>query len=97
MSYMHCHNHPQPCPQQLQPHACTPMRHRRPTPGTGLRMRRQAVNAANAPQLPLMLATKALPEMEAEDAGLLWAHRDAAGNAPVGAQYEQLGVRITRA
>jgi hypothetical protein len=53
----------------------------------------QAVNAANAGRLPILLASKALPEMEAEDAGLLWAHRDAAGGAPVGEQYEALGVR----
>ena len=57
-----------------------------------LRCTHQAVNAANAQQLPIMLATKALPEMEGEEAGLLWAHRDAAGDAPIGAQYEQLGV-----
>ena len=56
----------------------------------------QAVNAANASRLPILLATKALPEMEAEDAGLLWAHRDAAGGAPVGEQYEALGVRLIR-
>lgn len=31
----------------------------------------QAVNAANAPILPIMLSTMALPEMEAEEKGLL--------------------------
>ena len=31
----------------------------------------QAVNAANAPILPIMLSTMALPEMEAEERGLL--------------------------
>lgn len=54
----------------------------------------QAVNAANAAQLPLLLATRALPEMEAQDRALLGAHRAAAGQQPVGAQYEALGVRL---
>ena len=31
----------------------------------------QAVNAANAPILPIMLSTMVLPEMEAEENGLL--------------------------
>ena len=52
-----------------------------------------AVNAANAAALPVMLATRALPEMEAEQAALLARHRAAAGTAPLGAQYEAIGVR----
>jgi len=51
------------------------------------------VNAANAAALPVMLATRALPEMEAEQAALLARHRAAAGTAPLGAQYEAIGVR----
>lgn len=52
------------------------------------------MNAANAGQLPILLASKALPEMEAEDARLLGAHAARSGAQPVGAQYEQLGVRV---
>ncbi len=51
------------------------------------------MNAANAAALPVMLATRALPEMEAEQADLLARHRAAAGTAPLGAQYEAIGVR----
>ena len=53
----------------------------------------RAVSASNAAALPIMLATRALPEMEAEQAALLAAHRAAAGAAPLGAQYEATGVR----
>lgn len=52
----------------------------------------QAVNAANARTLPIMLATKALPEMEAEERQLLRRQSQASAGAPLGAQYEKLGV-----
>ena len=55
----------------------------------------RAVSAANAAALPIMLATRALPEMEAEQAALLAAHRAAAGALPLGTQYEATGVRTT--
>ena len=53
------------------------------------------MSAANAAALPIMLATRALPEMEDEQAALLAAHRAAAGSLPLGAQYEATGVRTT--
>ncbi len=52
----------------------------------------QAVNAANARTLPIMLATKALPEMETEERELLRRQSQAAAGTPLGAQYEKLGV-----
>ena len=55
----------------------------------------RAVIAANAAALPIMLATRPLPEMEAEQAALLAAHRTAAGALPLGVQYEATGVRTT--
>ncbi|KAK9835347.1 hypothetical protein WJX81_004050 [Elliptochloris bilobata] len=54
----------------------------------------RAVNAGNAATLPIMLATRALPEMEAKQAALLAAHRAAAGALPLGAQYEATGVQM---
>ncbi|CAL8464768.1 g4303 [Coccomyxa elongata] len=51
----------------------------------------KAVNAANARTLPIMLATKALPEMEAEERELLRRQASAAQGTPLGAQYEKLG------
>lgn len=60
-------------------------------------MHPRAVNAANAAALPIMLATRALPEMEAEQAALLARHRAAAGALPLGAQYEAIGVSLAYA
>ncbi|EIE22894.1 hypothetical protein COCSUDRAFT_53690 [Coccomyxa subellipsoidea C-169] len=51
----------------------------------------KAVNAANARTLPIMLATKALPEMETEERELLRRQSQAAAGTPLGAQYEKLG------
>ena len=59
-----------------------------------LQVHPRAVNAANAAALPIMLATRALPEMEAEQAALLARHRAAAGALPLGAQYEAIGVSL---
>lgn len=53
----------------------------------------QAVNQENAPLLPIMLASKELPEMEEEEASLLEKHRQASFGVPVGSQYEHLSVR----
>lgn len=39
-----------------------------------------------------MLATKAMPEMEAEESELLQRQSQAAAGTPLGAQYEKLGV-----
>lgn len=50
------------------------------------------MNAANARTLPIMLATKALPEMEAEERELLRRQASVAQGMPLGAQYEKLGV-----
>ena len=52
----------------------------------------QAVNAANARTLPIMLATKALPEMEADERELLRRQAATAQGTPLGTQYEKLGV-----
>ena len=52
----------------------------------------QAVNAANAQLLPIMLATKSLPEMEAEQTQLLSRQQQQMGSQPLGSQFEKLGV-----
>jgi hypothetical protein len=54
----------------------------------------KSVNQHNAPILPIVLATKLLPEMEEERAELLERHRLAAGPIEVEQDYEQLTVRI---
>lgn len=51
------------------------------------------MNQENAPLLPIMLASKELPEMEEEEASLLEKHRLASIGVPVGTQYEHLSVR----
>ena len=53
----------------------------------------QAVNEQNAARLPLMLATKLLPAMEAEEAQMLAAHRAAAHSKDLGTQIAELTVR----
>ena len=53
----------------------------------------QAVDAESVRVLPIILATKLLPEMEAADAAALAAHRVAAGGASAEAQYGALLVR----
>jgi hypothetical protein len=53
----------------------------------------QAVDAESARVLPIILATKLLPEMEAADAAALAAHRAAAAGASAEAQYGALLVR----
>lgn len=50
----------------------------------------QVVDPDSARVLPIMLATKLLPEMEAADADALAAHRTAAAGASVEAQYDAL-------
>ena len=62
-----------------------------------LQVHPRAVNAAIAAALPIMLATRALPEAEAEQAALLARHRAAAGALPLGAQYEAIGVSLVYA
>ncbi|KAK9805476.1 hypothetical protein WJX72_000336 [[Myrmecia] bisecta] len=51
----------------------------------------KSVNQQNATILPIMLASKALPEMEAEEAELLAGHHAAMGSMRVEEQYEALG------
>ncbi len=46
--------------------------------------------------LPIMLATRLVPEMEAQQAAHLAAHREGAGAAPVETQYYRLVVPLWR-
>ncbi len=52
----------------------------------------QVVDPDTARVLPIMLATKLLPEMEAREAAALALHREAAGGASAEAQYDRLSV-----
>lgn len=52
----------------------------------------QVVDPDTARVLPIMLATKLLPEMEAREAAALASHREAAGGASAEAQYDSLSV-----
>jgi hypothetical protein len=56
-------------------------------------MRAQAVNQENAAILPIMLATKVLPEMEVEQAALLEKYTEPNAGVPLGLQYQELSVR----
>lgn len=51
------------------------------------------LDAAMARVLPIMLATRVVPDMEEVQTAHLAAHRQAAGAAPVDAQYYRLVVR----
>ncbi len=53
----------------------------------------QSVNQATAPVLPLLLSSKALPEMEAERTELLQMHGMAAGAASAPERFQSLTVR----
>lgn len=50
------------------------------------------MNQSSAAMLPIMLATKALPEMEAERAELLAAHVAFSGAKPIPDQFQMLTV-----
>ena len=55
----------------------------------------QAVNEQNASQLPILLATKLLPEMEAQEAQLLARHAADAGHLDLGDQISRVDVSAT--
>lgn len=53
----------------------------------------QAVNETNAAELPVLLATRLLPDMDAEESALLERHSADAGHLPISNQLGRVDVR----